>query len=156
MAIGFGIFQKFHTINVIREQATSKAVKDLTNAKPYLNFKKWFEKVWKTGVRVLIAGALIGAIDWGGTSVLRATTNVIVTPVMYIGSQLSMAATGVISGANCDMTDVSLNPEDTLSPVLQPFMCVMGNLNAVMLAGAGGGFALMNYSWLGLGGGLFT
>ena len=156
MAIGFGIFIIFHTINVIREQATSKAVKDLTNAKPYLNFKKWFEKVWKTGVRVLIAGALIGAINWGGTSVLRATTNVIVTPVMYIGSQLSMAATGVISGGHCDMTDVSLNPEDTLSPVLQPFMCVMGNLNAVMLAGAGGGFALMNYSWLGLGGGLFT
>ena len=35
-------------------------------------------------------------------------------------------------------------------------MCVVGNINSVMLAGAAGGFALMNYSWLGLGGGLMT
>ena len=38
-------------------------------------------------------------------------------------------------------------------------MCVVGNLNTVMLAGAGGGFALMNYAWLELNdntGGTFT
>lgn len=35
-------------------------------------------------------------------------------------------------------------------------MCVMGNLNTVMLAGAAGGFALMNYAWMDMGGGALT
>ena len=39
---------------------------------------------------------------------------------------------------------------------MQPFMCVMGNINSVMLAGAAGGFALMNYAWMDLDGGAFT
>ena len=158
MAVGFGICIIFHTLSYFREQANSKDIKDLTKSEPKLDFKKWFDKVWKTGARVMVAGALIGAINWSGTGALKVTTNMIVTPVMYLGSTLSMAATGVISGASCDMVmadenDSEFNP---LKPVLQPFMCVMGNLNTVMLAGAGGGFALMNYSWLGLGGGLFT
>ena len=156
MAMGYGIFIIMHTISYMREQAASQDIKDLTDNEPKLDFAKWFEKVWKTGLRVLIAGALIGAINWSGTTALRATTNVIVTPVMYMGTTLSMAATGVISDAHCDMVDVATKDSDILTPVLKPFMCVMGNLNTVMLAGAGGGFALMNYSWLGLGGGLIT
>lgn len=155
MSLGFGIFIIAHTITFMRDQATSKDVKDLTDATPKLDFKKWFEKVWKTGLRVMIAGALIGAINWSGTSALKTTTNLVVTPVMYVGSVLSTAATGVISGATYDMpqTDENSNP---LTPVLEPFMATMGNLNTVMLAGAGGGFALMNYAWMGLGGGAFT
>lgn len=158
MAIGFGIFIIFHTLTYIREQTESKDIKDLTKNEPKLDFKKWFDKVWKTGIRVIIAGALIGALNWSGTAALKTTTNIIVTPVMYLGSTLSMAATGIISNTQCDMATVNENPDEynPLTPVLQPFMCVMGNLNTVMLAGAGGGFALMNYSWLGLGGGLFT
>ena len=156
MAIGFGIFIIVHTITFLRENATSKDVKDLTDKEPKLDFMKWFDKVWKTGLRVLMAAAFIGAINWGGTNVLRATTNIIVTPVMYIGSTLSMAATGVISDAKCEIPEPATKDEDILNPVLKPFMCVMGNLNTVMLAGAGGGFALMNYSWMGLGGGVFT
>ncbi len=158
MALGFGIFIIFHTLKYIRDQAASKDVKDLTNAEPKFEFKKWFEKVWKTGIRVMIAGALIGAINWSGTAALNTTTKIIVEPVMYLGSTLSMAATGVITNAHCDMSIVTGNAEtdNPLTPVLQPFMCVMGNLDTVMLAGAAGGFALMNYSWLGLGGGLFT
>ena len=159
MVIGFGIFIIFHTLQYIRENATSKNIKDLTDTEPKLEFSKWFEKVWKTGIRVIIAGALIGAINWSGTSALRTVTHLTVAPVMFIGSELSMAATGVITGATCNMPDIAETEEDVLNPVLQPFMCVMGNLNAVMLAGAGGGFALMNYSWLNLdgdGGGVFT
>jgi hypothetical protein len=110
-------------------------------------------------MRVLIAGALIGALNWSGTSTLKVVTNVTVTPVMYLGSTLSMMATGVISGAKCEMPEMTDKAEDILTPVLHPFMCVIGNLNTVMLAGAGGGFALMNYSWLDLNekvGGVFT
>lgn len=155
MAIGYGIFIVMHSVNFMREQANSKDVKDLTNAEPKLDFAKWFDKVWKTGVRVLVAGMLIGAINFGGTKILHIVSEIIITPVMYLGTILSMAATGVISGGTCDMISfgASANP---LTSVLQPFMCMMGNLNTVMLAGAGGGFALMNYAWLGLGGGLFT
>lgn len=156
MVVGFGIFIIFHTVKFLRENATSKDVIDLTGKEPSMNFSKWFDTVWKTGVRILMAAAFMGLLNWGGTTALKATTNIIVTPVMYIGSTLSMAATGVISGAKCEITQVATKDEDILNPVLKPFMCVMGNLNTVMLAGAGGGFALMNYSWLGLGGGVFT
>ena len=159
MAIGFGLFVIFHSVKYIREQTESKDVKDLTDNEPKLEFAKWFEKVWKTGVRVLIAGALIGAINWSGTASLRAITNVTVTPVMYIGSELSMLATNVITEAKCSIPDVATKSEDVLTPVLHPFMCMMGNLNTVILAGAAGGFALMNYAWLdidGDGGGTFT
>ena len=156
MAIGFGLFIIFHTIKFFRDQAGSKDIKDLTGNQPKFDFKKWFERVWKTGLRVLIAGALLGAVSWTGTTSLRVVTHLTVTPVMYVGSQLSMAATGVISGGKCEYPEIAESEEDILNPVLRPFMCVMGNLNAVMLAGAAGGFALMNYSWMGLGGGLFT
>ena len=157
MAIGFGLFIIIHTVKYLYEQTTSKNIVDL-NAEPKLDFKPWFDKIWKTGVRVLIAGTLIGALGLGGTAALRTITNVTVTPVMYLGTQISMVATGAISGEKCDM-DMNIQTEtaaDILNPVLKPFMCTMGNLNTVMLAGAAGGFALMNYSWLGLGGGLFT
>ncbi len=156
MVIGFGLFIIYHTLKFLRENATSKDVIDLTNKEPEMDFKKWFDSVWKTGLRILIAAAFLGIMNWGGTGVLRATTNVVVTPVLYIGSTLSMAATGVISGTTCEIPKTTSQDEDILNPVLKPFMCVMGNLNTVMLAGAGGGFALMNYAWMGLGGGVFT
>ena len=155
MAVGYGIFIIVHTLKFFHEHATSKDIKDLSEAEPKIEFSKWFDKVWKTGIRVMIAGALIGALNWGGTDILYVVTKLIVTPVMYLGTILSTAATGVISGEQCDLL-ANFNNNNVLEPVLQPFMCVMGNLNTVMLAGAGGGFALMNYAWLELGGGLFT
>ena len=155
MAIGFGVFIILHTVKFFHEQAASKDIKDLSGKEPKLEFQKWFEKVWKTGIRVLISGALIGALNWAGTGALKTVTNITVTPVMYIGSVLSMATTDVVSNAQCNI-DLKNSDNNVLTPVLKPFMCVMGNLNTIMLAGAGGGFALMNYSWLGLGGGLFT
>lgn len=156
MAFGFGIFIVLHTVSYIREQATSKDIKDLSGQDPKLDFTKWFTKVWKTGLRVIISGVLIGALNWSGTNALKTVTNITVGPVMYVGSVLSMATTEVVSNAHCEMSLGTKSSENVLTPVLKPFMCVMGNLNTVMLAGAGGGFALMNYSWLGLGGGLFT
>ncbi len=159
MSIGFGIFIIMHTLKFFQEQSSSKDIKDLSDNEIKLDFKKWFEPVWKTGARIMIAGALIGALNWTGTASLKTITNLTVTPVMYIGTNLSMMATGVISGAKCEIPDSTENAEDILTPVLHPFMCEMGNLNTVMLAGAGGGFALMNYAWLDLNekvGGAFT
>ncbi len=158
ISIGFGVFIIIHTVNYIHEQATSKAVTNLDKTEPKLDFKKWFEKVWKTGVRVLIAGALLGAINLSGTNTLKMVTKVVVHPVMYVGSMMSMATTQIVNHAKCDLTsvDTGMAGADILTPVLKPFMCIMGNLNAVMLGGVGGGFALMNYSWMDMGGGLFT
>ena len=156
MAVGFGIFIILHTVSYIHEQANSENIKDLSGSDPKLDFKKWFDKVWKTGLRVIISGALIGALNWSGTGALKTVTNITVAPVMYVGSTLSMAVTGVISDAKCDISLDSESSQNVLTPILKPFMCVMGNLNTVMLAGAGGGFALMNYAWLGFGGGFFT
>ncbi|MBO7644712.1 MAG: hypothetical protein J6S57_00195 [Alphaproteobacteria bacterium] len=156
IAIGFGIFIALHSVQFFRENAKSKDIKDLTNNEPKTDFKKWFDKVWKTGVRVVIISALIGAVNWTGTGALRITTNLVITPVMYLGSELSMATTHIISNGACEMTQTAQTEQDILTPVLNPFMCVIENLNTVMLAGAGGGFALMNYAWLGMGGGVFT
>ncbi len=154
MAIGFGIFLFVYTAQYIFD-AMKTTAKLNTSAKK-LELKPWFDKVWRQGARVMIVGVLMGALGMGGTTALRTVTNITITPVMYIGAELSMAATGISDAATCAPVAVNDNQNDILNPVLTPFMCVMGNLNSVMLAGAAGGFALMNYSWMGLGGGAFT
>jgi len=154
MAVGFGIFLFVYTAQYIFD-AMKKTAKLDTSAKK-LDLKPWFDKVWRQGVRVMIVGVLMGALGMGGTTALRTITNITITPVMFIGAELSMAATGVVDAATCAPVTVAADESDILNPVLTPFMCVMGNLNSVMLAGAAGGFALMNYSWLGMGGGAFT
>lgn len=154
MAIGFGIFLVVYTIQYLFDAMKTTGKLD-TSAKK-LELKGWFDKVWRQGVRVMIVGVLIGALGMGGTTALRTITSITITPVMFIGAELSMAATGVADATTCMPADILSGSNDILNPVLAPFMCVMGNLNSVMLTGAAGGFALMNYSWLGLGGGVFT
>ncbi len=158
MAVGFGIFIIVHTIKFFQEHISAKDIKDLSSKDPKLDFKKWFDKVWKTGVRVLVAGTLIGALNWSGISALQTVSNITVKPVLYIGSVLSMATTKIVSNTECKIEEENGQQTDSnvLTPVLKPFMCTMGNLNAVMLAGSAGGFALMNYAWLDMGGGFFT
>jgi len=151
MAIGFGIFLFVTTAKYLMDESKKNATLD--DSEKVIEFKPWFDKVWKQGARVMIAGALLGALGLGGTTALRAVTNITIAPVMFVGAELSMAATGVNDSAKCGTT---AETDDVLNPVLKPFMCVMGNLNTVMLAGAAGGFALMNYSWMDMGGGAFT
>lgn len=152
LVIGFGIFL-FITTGQYLYDASKKNTK-LDTGERKLDFAPWFDKVWKQGARVMVVGVLLGAIGMGGTTALRAVTNVTIRPVMFIGAELSMAATGVSGSAQCGTTAEN---NDILNPVLKPFMCVMGNLNTVMLSGAAGGFALMNYSWMSeMGGGAFT
>ncbi len=154
MAIGFGIFSFTYTGQYIYDAAKKTANLD-TNEKK-LELKTWFDKVWRQGVRILVAGAFLGTLGMGGTTALKYVTKITVTPVMFVGAELGMVASGVSESAQCGAlktTDVS---NEILNPVLQPFMCSIGNLNAVMLAGAAGGFSLMNYAWLGLGGGAIT
>lgn len=155
MALGFGVFLVVYTGQYLLDALKSTSKLDASEKK--LELHGWFDKVWHQGLRVIIAGTLIGALGMGGTSTLRTITNITITPVMFVGAQLASTATGAITGAACE-TELAENTSDTdiLNPVMQPFMCVMGNLNTVILAGAAGGFALMNYAWLGLGGGIFT
>ena len=67
-----------------------------------------------------------------------------------------MVATGVNSATDCNVILGATQLSGAMAAVSGSFMCVIGNLYSVMLAGAAGGFALMNYAWLGLGGGMLT
>lgn len=151
LAIGFGVWLFLYSAKYIYDAAVAAANPDDKERK--IELAPWVDKVWKLGSRVMIVGVLMGALGMGGTGALRVVTNITVTPVMFVGSELAMAATGVESAAACPMSGES---DDVLNPVLRPFMCVMGNLNTVMLAGAAAGFSLMNYAWLGMGGGAMT
>lgn len=153
LVIGFGIFLFVYTAQYIFDAAKQTTTLDGKDKK--LEFSAWFDKIWRQAARVMMVGAALGVLGLGGTTALRTITNITITPVMYVGAELSMAATGVTDATQCGAMDVATTG-DILNPVLQPFMCVMGNLNSVMLAGAAGGFAMMNYAWLGLGGGAFT
>ena len=157
MAVGFGIFLIIHTGNYFLDVARSGA--NLNSDPKNLMLQPWFDKVWRQGARILVAGALIGMLGLGGNAALKTVATVTITPVMFVGSELAMAASGISDSTQCVVNldgTVSESADDILNPILRPFMCVMGNLNAVLLAGAGGGFALMNYAWMGLGGGAFT
>ena len=154
MAIGFGLFLIIHTAKTIFDAAKTTATLDTAEKK--LEFGKWFDAVWRQGARVMIVGALMGALGMGGTAALKTVANITITPVLFVGAELSMAATGISDAATCGALVTTDETDDILNPILQPFMCVMGNINSVMLAGAAGGFSLMNYAWMGLGGGAFT
>lgn len=156
MALGVGIFLFIHTAKYIWENA--KKTNNLENPKEHkLEIKAWFDAIWKPVVRVLFVGAMLGTLGMGGNDAIRAVTNITITPVMYTGAQLSMMATGVDDASQCYAMDKKTNDDgDVLNPVMQPFMCVIGNINSVVLAGAAGGFAMMNYAWMGMGGGAIT
>lgn len=156
LAIGFGLFLFIYTAQYIFDAAKKTATLDEKEKK--IELQAWFDKVWRQGARILIVGAMMGALGMGGTTALRTVANITITPVLFVGAELSMAATGVSDAAQCyALNNVNIDEtDDILNPILQPFMCVMGNINSVMLAGAAGGFSLMNYAWLDLGGGTFT
>ena len=154
MAIGFGVFLFIYTGQYIYDAAKKTAKLDTSEKK--IELKAWFDKIWRTGARILVCGALLGTLGMGGTTALRYVTRVTVTPVMFVGAELGMAATGISDSAKCGALDTVQESDDILNPVLQPFMCSIGNLNATMLAGAAGGFSMMNYAWLGMGGGAIT
>ncbi len=155
LAIGFGIFLFVYTGQYIFDAAKTTAT--LTPSERKLEISAWFDKVWHQGLRVVITGALLGAVGMGGIEMLRLMTKIVITPVLFIGAQLSMAASGIASSATCiPDAGAAAAAGDIMGAVYGPFMCVIGNLNSVMLAGAAGGFSMMNYAWLGMGGGLFT
>lgn len=154
MAAGFAIYMFLSAIKFIWD-ASKKNASYSTSAND-LDFKKWFDPVWKLGVRILIAGIAIGGLSAGGTESLKIVSEILISPILYIGAILSMTATGVASATDCNVILGATELSGAMSALSGAFMCVLGNLYAVMLAGAAGGFSLMNYAWLGLGGGIMT
>lgn len=152
MVVGFGIFLFIHTIKHLHKAMMDTTKLDTSEKK--LDFGGWFDTVWRQGVRVMIVGALIGAFGMGGAPAIKTLGNITIQPVMYVGTQLSLAATGMGTAAKCEMPDTET--AGAMAGLSNSFMCIVGNINSVMLAGAAGGFALMNYAWMGLGGGAFT
>ena len=93
MAIGFGIFLFIHTAKYLYDAASKTTTLDDKEKK--LEFQPWFDRVWRTGARIMIVGVMLGALGMGGTTALRTVTNITVTPVMLVGAELAMAASGV-------------------------------------------------------------
>lgn len=152
MAVGFGFYLFVHTIKYIYTNAQKTATLDAKEKN--LGFKEWFEPILSLAMRILFVGGIIGLISLASDEALTIVAKVLISPVLFFGSQLAMAASGIIDVASCGALDFTST--NVMSAVLQPFMCIIGNINTIMLAGAAGGFALMNYAWLGMGGGLFT
>lgn len=157
LVAGFGIYLFLHTVQYLLEAL--KQTGELDAKDKNLGFKSWFEPLLKQGIRLMLVGALMGSISMGGINAMKTVANLTITPVLYAGAELSLATNKAISFAQCG----SLEPRnkeaegaDILNPIFQPFMCVISNINTVMLAGAAGGFSMMNYSWMGLGGGVLT
>ena len=154
MAAGFAIYMFVSAIKYIWEKSAQNA--SYTDKENNLDFKTWAEPVVKLGIRIAIAGVAIGALSMGGTDALKTVSNIIISPILYIGSMLSMATTNVGSAATCNTIMGVTELQGAMSAVSGSFMCVLGNLYSIMLAGAAGGFSLMNYAWMGLGGGMLT
>lgn len=157
MVLGLGIYVFIHSIKHIFNAAKQTA--NLDGKETGIDFKSWFEPISKQTLRILMVGVVMGALGLGGVTALKTVSQITITPVLYVGAELGMAATGVSSAAHCGAltpTEDTNTTSDILNPILQPFMCVMGNINSVMLAGAAGGFAMMNYAWMDMGGGAFT
>ncbi len=154
MAAGFAIYMFISAIKYVWEKSKQNA--SYTDKANDIDFKTWFNPVWKLGLRIAIAGVAIGALGAGGAESLKVVSEILISPILYIGSALSMAATGINSATDCNAILGATELSGAMAPVSGSFMCVLGNLYSIMLAGAAGGFALMNYAWLGMGGGLLT
>ena len=154
MAAGFAIFMFISAIKYVWEKSKKNA--EYSANANNMDFKTWFDPVWKLGLRVMIAGVAIGALSINSAESLKIISEILISPILYIGSALSMAATGVNSATDCNVILGATQLSGAMAAVSGSFMCVIGNLYSVMLAGAAGGFALMNYAWLGLGGGMIT
>ena len=152
MAFGFGLFLLVHTIKHLFKAFTDTT--KLDTGEKSLDFKGWFDTVWRQAAKIMIAGAVLGAFGMGGPKSIKTLADITIQPVMYVGTSLSMVATGVSDVAQCNPGFE--NPDNPMNAVSGSFMCVVGNVNSVILGGAAGGFALMNYSWMGLGGGVLT
>ncbi|MDR3208875.1 MAG: hypothetical protein LBT45_03435 [Rickettsiales bacterium] len=154
LVIGLAVFMFWQAYEVIKESNKENAALENTGEKK-LNFAKWWDAVRKQIFRVMVVCALLGAVGFGGGRALQWTGNAIIYPVMSIGTSLSIAATETgAGGAACPVQENE--EQNPMIGVSDSFMCVIGNLNAAVLYGANTGFAMMNFAWMGLGGGFFT
>lgn len=157
MAFGFGLYVVISAIQHILE--SMKQATKLDSNEKKIEIKSWLDKLWKNGARVIVVGILLGAIGAGGTQSLKVIANVTATPILYLGAELGAAATQLNTVATCggeDSSEIFSTENAVLDPVFKPFLCVVANVNGIVMAGAAGGFALMNYSYLGMGGGVLS
>ncbi len=161
LVFGFALYILFETYKTIKtkiEEATK-----LDEAEQKLDFKTYFEPIKKQGVRLLIVGALLGAFTINKTSAMSTMSKIVIEPVLSIGNYVAMKITN-IPPEYCPtpqneeeipipkfMKDNNLviNQDANIltSSLMNPFLCSIGNVNTILLAGASGGFTLMNLGW---------
>jgi len=153
MVFGLIIFMFWRAYQIIMESMKQSAkLTDL--GERALKFEGWFKDVKPLAIRILMVGALLGVVGMGGRHALQATSDVVVYPVMYVGTSLAMAATGTGFVDNC--VAMPFDVDNPMAIVNSSFMCIIGNLNVAILYGASSGFAMMNMAWMGMGGGILT
>lgn len=155
MVLSLGIYILIHTITYLYKKI--KETMDINVKEENIGELKlgdWFSPIKENIIRLFISASLLGVLNSTNTTSLKILTNIIFVPILSIGIAISTLVTGVYQGAVCNI-NLTLT-SNILDNVLNQTMCLIGNLNSVLLAGAAGGFSLMNYSYIGLGGGAFT
>ena len=157
LVVGLIVFMLWKAYEVIRDANKENAT--LGTDKRELPFGKWFDAIKGQAIRVMVVSAILGVAGAGGVDTMRGVANTIIYPVMSVGTALSMATSGMNEGATCEIPAED-SENHAISGIGNSFMCIIGNLNAVVLSGATSGFAMMNLAWLGpgvgIGGGLLT
>jgi len=155
MVVGLVIYMFWQAYQIL--WTALKETGKLDAADKTLDFKKWRDSlIGKDGllIRILIAGAFLGIFNYGGHTALRTTADIVIYPAMMVGTSLAMAASNTNQAAVCTMDYIEA--DNVMATVANSFMCVIGNLNVVILSGAASGFSMISLSSQGLGGGFFT
>jgi hypothetical protein len=150
LVIGLIIFIFYSAYKTIKESSDENIKLDTSDRK--FDFKKWFEGIKSQLIRVMAAGAVLGVFGLGGHETLQQVSNVIVYPVMSIGTSIAGSMTDVAGDAVCEPKNIEETP---MAGVTKSFVCVIANLNVAILKGASLGFAISDGVFAGMGGGFF-
>ncbi len=158
LVFGMAIFILFHTYKTLKDSADQTTKLDAGERK--IDFAKYWEPIQSQGIRLLLVGGFLGVLGFSGSSMMTTISSLTVTPILSVGNSVAMSVTN-IDGKYCtshsnpselnlpDWAARGVDSNATLvsKSIMDPFLCTIGNVNTIMLAGASGGFALMNFGW---------
>jgi hypothetical protein len=157
LVLGFAIYMIVSAFQTMKESLDNAIGKDgeISDKQNDIKFDYtgWWNKLWKLGLRVAIVGMILGAISSNTIGIARTLNEITIKPIMQLGAGISMKLANV-PDQMCDMT-MSENEKTTIAEnniitpdTIKPMMCVSGLINTVSIAGASGGFVMMNLAWM--------
>ena len=85
MAFGFGLFLLVHTIKHLFKAFTDTT--KLDTGEKSLDFKGWFDTVWRQAAKIMIAGAVLGAFGMGGPKSIKTLADITIPVYHWMSSQ---------------------------------------------------------------------